>query len=432
MKPSAPLLIEWTPTRVRIFDPVTGSTCEGASVIDCVPEAGRDAVVAVGRRSAFVRTAVVPAGSLSTTEGVLAFQMAQTLPLGPTEVVFGYRLGENVPGKGRRAAVGAVRAESLTRIDAETRAAGLRVRAVLPVAFGSWLAARAAGLRDVAVAAYANGVLDVDLVKEGELVASRSVPTEDPLDEIERSFAVMEVAPLPTLALASPELSAARHEARSALEHLADLPTIDRLLFTLEPPARRAARAARRERWKSHRALVAALGAVALGAYAIGTRARVAKVSTKPTGVFVDAARARASQTEAQARLDRATQANRVLDVALRPPQTAGDILRAVANATSAEAWLTSLSVTRGAPIAVTGLALHGSDVSRLLAVVAGDPRFKEMRVLSTSKGLVGTTPVVQFTLAGIPVGTLPFDRPTKKRPTKEKKAPVKAQRPDQ
>lgn len=266
-------------------------------------------------------------------------------------------------------------------------------------------------------------MLTIDVVRDGELTYSRAVPTLDPEDEIERTLQMADAPELPILALASPNLPATAHEARTALEFLGDTMS-GRLLFTLEPPAKREARRRARRRTKAQRALVATAIAVGLAAYGVGSRARAAKAAARPTGgVSARIARARRDGADAQARLDRAERANRVLEAAFSPAQTMGDAVRALAGTPAEGAWTTGLSVGRVGPLTVSGFARSGADVSKTLDALSADPRFREMRLVATAKAVVGETPVVQFTLTGSPVGTPPFDRPMKK----ERKTPAKA-----
>lgn len=417
MKTDFPLLIEWSPTRVRVYDPGTGASKYGATIAECEPPRGREAVVAVSRRSAFVRQLTVPAASNGQIADVVRFQLAEALPLEPHEVVFGYRLGATIPGRGRLAAVGAVRSESLTRIHEEARTAGLKVRAVLPIAFGSWLAARAATMTDAAVAGVDGDMINVDLIKDGELFYSRSVPSADPLgeadDEVTRTFNVAEIAPLPILTVATPEMLGNVRDPKEPLEYFADLRAVDHLLFTLESPIRQEARRRRAERWKAQRAVLAAALALAVGAFGYSVHHRRAP-APKSSGVTIAISRARKARTAAEARTAEAQRSNRVLDVAFRPAQTLTDVVQALANAASANAWFTSVGVGRNAPVNLTGLAMSDADVTRCFESLTKETRFSGMKVVSTTKGLLGKTPVTQFMITGTAVGTLPYDRPQK------------------
>ena len=413
MSAKVPLLIEWTPGSVRSVDPALGTATHGATIAECRPEAGRDAVVAIGRRSAFVRSLPVPAGSKADVARVVQFKLMADLPLDPKDTVFGFRVSR----RGERiASAAAIRAESLVRVHAEAQAAGVRVRTVIPVAYGAWLATRERSLSSAAVVGYADGALSVDVVDGFELVYSRVIPTETPgedaADEISRSLANAGVAPSIVLTLGSFELPGGTHDPKEGLLRLADRRRVDELLFSLELPARREARHARARRWRVRRALlVAGLAAVTSG-YAYFVRIKANKPPLPAAGLATTLRDARAHRAAAQARLDAATRANRVLDVAFVPAQTSGDVVSALSNGVPPDAWVTSLSVARGAPTSVAGYALRGKDVGRYFAALAKNPRFSGMHVVTASVATVGKTPVVQFLVTGEAVGTAPFDRP--------------------
>ena len=415
MAGSLPLLVEWSPGSVRLVDPVTGRTSHGATIAECGPERGRDVVVGVGRRSAFVRLMPVPAASRTELERIVRTRLMGSLPLEPQDLVFGYRLAAD----GRRASVGAMRGESLVRLYAEAQAAGLRVRAVLPVAYGAWLAARERSMARGAVVGLSDGLLDIDVIEDGELAYSRVVPTTTPVedadDEILRTFATVGMPPSPVLALEAPEVPAEMHDARDSLARLADPKSIEARLFTLELPARRAARLARAHRLRMGRTLVVGGLALATSAYAYTVRARALRPLVVPKALADEVRQARHDRTDAETRADTAERANRVLDVAFGPAQTATDVVAALANAMPPDAWATGLNVVRGAPASVAGYALHNGDVSRYFDAVAKNPRFHGMRVVSTSVVAVGKTPVVQFLLSGDAVGVAPFDRPLRR-----------------
>ena len=411
---SLPLVVEWAPGAVRVVDPLTGKQTRGTTMAECGPERGRDVVVGVARRSAFVRLLPVPRASRGEMERVLATRLMGSLPLEPRDLVFGYRLSSD-----GRAAVGAMRAESLIRLYAEAQAAGLRVRAVLPVAFGAWLAAREHGVARGAVLGVEDGLLDIDVIEDGELAYSRAVPTDTPVedadDEVLRTFATVGMPPSPVLALAAPELPAERHDPREALLRLADPRAIETRLFTLELPARRAARLARAHRLRVGRTLAAAGLALATGGYALSVRARSGKPVIPPKSLMDSVRKARHDRSDAETRLNEANRANRVLDVAFEPAQTTGDVVAALANGVPPDAWITALSVGRGVPVLLAGSAMHGADVGRFFAGLAKNPRFARMQVVSTSVGSVGKTPVVQFNIVGDAVGVAPYDRPVRR-----------------
>lgn len=410
-----PLLVEWSPGSVRTVDPVTLATAHGATIAECRPERGREVVVAVGRRSAFIRSMPVPSASRSELERIVATRLMGMLPLEPNDLVFGFRLSAD----GRHASVGAMRAEALIRLYAEAQAAGLRVRAVLPAAYGSWLTARDRALAKGAVLSLEDGLLNVDVVDGGELVYSRVVPTATPVedadDETLRTFATVGMPPAPVLALAAPELPADAHDAQEALLRLADLRAIQTRLFSLELPARRAARLARAQRMRVARALVAAGLALGISGYAYVARLKATQAKTAPRGLVASVNQARRNRNEAEAKAAAADQANRVLDVAFRPAQTATDVVAALAQGLPPDAWVAAVSVARGAPASVAGYALRNGDVGRYFEALSKDPRFRHMQVVSANAATIGKTPVVQFLVSGEAVGVAPFDRPLRR-----------------
>jgi hypothetical protein len=411
MPKSSLLVVEWSPTQVRVFDPLTGLSTLGTTVAECVGEnaKGRDAVVAINRRSAFVRSMYVPNASRSEIEGILRMQLEGMLPFAPNEYALGFRLGPFHEGKGRLAAVAAMKTEHLVRIAEEARASGLRVRAIVPAAGAAWLAARAHGKTDVAIVEEQGNALSIDVVKDGELRYSRSVPLpdspEDAEDEIARTFAVAEVEPLPILPA----------EDRPTIARLSDPVALTRL-FGFELPGKRQVKTARTAQWKAWRAIAAMAIAIGLVGYAYSVRLRQApKTSPEEARLAGSLREARKDGAKVEDRLTRTQRAERILDAAFRPAQTMGDIVTALANETTDGAWFTSLSVGRGAPVAVSGLAVKDQDVTAFMNGVSRDTRFQGMKVVSMGRTALADTPLTQFYVVGNAVGMMPFDRPLKK-----------------
>ena len=405
------LVVEWSPTAIRVFDPLTGLSTIGTSVAECVGEnaKGRDAVVAISRRSAYVRSMYVPNASRAEIEDILRMQLEGMLPFAPNEYALAFRLGPFHEGRGRLAAVGAMKTEHLGRIAEEARASGLRVRAIVPAAGASWLAARAHAKTDVAVVEEQGNALNIDVVKDGELRYSRSVPlpdsSEDAEDEIVRTFAVADVEPLPLLPT----------EDRPSIARLADPVAVTRL-FGFESPVKRQAKTVQTERWKKWRAVAAMAIAIGLVGYAYSVRLRqTPKTSPEEARLAAALRDVRRDGTKVNDRIARAQRAGRVLDAAFSPAQTMSDVVNALANATTEGAWFTSLTMGRGAPVAVSGLALKDGDVATFMNGISQDPRFQGMKVVSMAKTAMADTPLTEFYVVGNAVGMMPFDRPLRK-----------------
>lgn len=414
------LLIEWSPSEVRVVDPDGTALVTGASIKECDSGRleGRDAIVAISQKSTFIRNISVPNASKSEIARALNIQIDQLLPMHSSSLVFGFRLGDESPGIGKPAVIGAVKAESIRTLYAEAAAAGLRIRAVVPLAFGSWLAARSHSLRDCAVVSCRGESLNVDMIRDGELKYSRSIPLPDSAtaidDEIGRTFGIAEVAAAPVVSAGCSGIHADQVDDKEPIQYLSDLKAINRLLFSLDLPANSGARVARSLRWKAARATVAALVAVGMGGFAF---AQHMSHGTKTGDSAQNRAvrMARADLASVNESITRTETDNRILDVAFSPAQRFADVITVLAKTASPKTWFTGLSIGRGQPVVVNGLALSDAEVAKFIADISAESRFQEMKVLSATKATVGKSQVTQFQITGRLVGCLPFDRPVKR-----------------
>lgn len=414
-----PLLVTWSPGRVSVLDPATRELREGVTLADCLgsSQSGREAVVAVSQRSAFVRTVPVPALSRDEIEKVLAFKLAPLLPLGPAETVHGFRLarghGREAKGEGRTAVVGAIKTESLRKIHQEAAAAGLRLRAVVPLAFGSWLAANAKMLTDGAVVETSGAALNVDVVSGGELCYSRSVALPETPEEIEEeiatTFCIAKVEPGRVLSAASPEIRSDQFDPRRPVEYLADPRVIDRLLFSLELPEVRRSRQAKARNRTAQRALVAAIVAVLFGGFALSRRdAAETKASDAEAHQQVLLHRQTALEKKAEARSAQYEQAAKTLSVAFAPAQSFTDVLTVLGTAPASGLWLTGLTLERGKPLLIHGTSTDGHAAAKYVGDLSKSPRFRGMKLTFANHVTIGKKPVVQFGISGHVVGNLP------------------------
>ena len=416
-----PLLIEWSPSRVRVFDALTGRSKYAPSLAECLDrsQSGREAIITVSRRSVFIRSLQVPNTSKTEIEKILGMQLEHLLPLGPGEYVTGFKLSSELTGKGRLAVVGVIKTSLLESIYDEAKTNGIRVRAVLPVAFGAWFAAKSHSLTEAAVVEVGEDSLTVDIIQKGELYYSRSVPLpetrDEVLDEVNRTFITADVAPKPILSCASPELPGDFTDAKTTLEYLSDPHAIDRQLFTFELPSKLEAQRLKAMRWRVQRAVAATVVALALGGYVYASKLAMEQKASKESassGSLMKAAKSKHSA--ALDKLARVEQGNRILDVAFQPGQTFTDMVTVLASRASEKSWFTSLNLGRGRPISINGEALSDTEVTKFITEISGDPRFKEMKVVSTTKAMIGKKQVTEFLVSGKPVGNLAFDRPPK------------------
>jgi len=406
---------------VRIYDPAIGQSTYGKTISECLPNTGkgRQAIVAISQRSAFIRPLYVPNTSRDEIRKILELQLGRLLPIPASDTVFDFRLGPESPGKGRLAIVGAIKADSLRKIFEEAKSNDFGLRAVLPLAFGSWLAGRSRSLESCAVAEVQGGFLNIDILQKGELWYSRSIPAPESAgdieDEIARTFSIAEVPGAPVLAAASPQIEGDLAEPRQTIEFLADPHAIDKFLFTFQLPEKLEAARARQKRWVAQRALAAAIAAVAFGGYSyISHLNGQVQSASNDAGLQSSLQEAKIRQKNALTKLAEAKKANRILNVAFRPGQSFSDMITALANSASAKSWFTSVSITRGQPITLTGLSTSDGDIANYITDLAKDPRFQEMKLISANRANIGKKQVTQFLITGRAIGSLAFDHPPK------------------
>jgi len=412
-----PLLIEWSAARVRVLDPLTGESAHGPSIAEAVGEAhrGRDAIIAVGQRSSFIRAVPVPRVKRDELAKLVAVKLGPLLPLGPNEAASGFRLGRDRHGDGLVAVVGAMKTASLRRIHEEAAAKGLRVRTVVPLAFGSWLAARARSLTDCAVVSRTEGALNIDVIANGELRYSRTIPVAEPgadySEEIAKTFAIAEILPSTVLAAPGAEVVADLTDSREPLEYLGVPHDVDRLLFTLEPPEKARARAAKIRARVAQRAIAAAVVAVAFGGYAVARRsASDQKIEAENARQRAAVNRARVAQRQAEKDVASTEEAKRVLDLAFSPAQSFSDVITVLGTQASPQSWFTGLTLERGKPLLVNGQALTSGSVAKYVADLGRETRFRNVKLVYANKEVLVNKPIVQFVVSGHVVGNLPLD----------------------
>jgi Tfp pilus assembly protein PilN len=411
------LLAVWSPNKVRLYDPLTQKTIEGESLASCAGTnfAGRDVIVAVAQRSAFIRNVPVPSVAKEEIAKLLPFKLGQVLPLSASETVSGFRLAREPGGDGHTAVVGAMKADSLRRIHEEAAAAGLRIRAVVPLAFGSWLVAREKALTHCAVVEAADDTLSIDVVADGELRYSRSVPLPETPEEIDQevaaTFDIAQVAPGAVVVAGSPEYRADVEERRHTFQHLSDPHTIDRLLFTLELPEKTRAKRDRLEQRAARRAVFAFAIAAILGLVAAQSYlAEQDEAADRSERSSVAATRAAIEVKEAEKTRDEYASTNRLLATALDPAQTPADIVAMVSSAAPVGIWFSGFTVERGQPLLVRGTATDSKLISRFVEALSKQDRFRDIRLVSATKDMIGKRQVVQFAISGRAVGNLPIE----------------------
>lgn len=422
---TSPLLITWSSGAVSVSDPGSAMRLEGRSLEELLGDSyrGRQAVVAIGNRSSFIRNTRVPALSKEDTARLLANKLAPLIPLEPSEYVFGFKPGATTKGQGRSAMIGAVRTSTLRALHRDCAEAGLNLQAVLPAAFGSWFAAKAKGLSRCTVVWIDGGSFNIDLVDDGELCYSRSIAmpetAEDALDEIACAAEIAQMASGPVLALGflGPLAGSGIYDfsdPKLPVEQLA-LPGAARSLFALELPENLEERNAAATRAAARRAVVAVVAAAVVCGLAFRSAAVAAADAQRQT--TDNKTRYNQAVREQSGATDRALAARAqklLMDQAFEPAQTASDVLHTLNSDAPPGIWLTGLSIERGKPLEIHGAAMKQANLSKLMANLAKDKRLRGMKLSLTTRSKIGEKTVIQFGVTGWIVGNLPIDEEPK------------------
>jgi hypothetical protein len=353
---------------------------------------------------------------------VLALNLGPHVPIDVKDCVVGFRLVSKSGEKGRLAIVGAMRSQSLKKIREEAAVTGLQLKAVLPIAFTSWLAARKRSLASCAVVRTNDDLLTIDIIDQNELQYSRSVPVPDSPaavdQQIARTFSIAEISPGPTISYASSHLNSQIVEEKDPLDFLSDLKTIERDLFTFELTEESAARETRRNMWVATRAVLAVCAAIGFGVFTYFDRFYANPASKKQSEQAQKALdKAKTIKATEDVRNVQALASRDILDMAFKPSQTYADVITVLGAKAAKSSWLTGATLQRGRPMLIRGTATNGKDVANYVQLLALNPRFREVKLVSASKSTYGKVPVVEFVVSGYAMGLLPVE-PDKGRKT--------------
>jgi hypothetical protein len=406
------LAIEWSPRGVVAYDARTRSTLVGEDIAT-MGLSGRDAVLALSRRGVFVRTTRVPNASPAEVRAILMMQAGELFPVPTIDLAWDFVLTDDVTNDGRLAVLAAVPSSDLRRaLDAAT-AAGLRIKAAVPLSYGSTFIAHDLGLPDAAVVERSEDGTSVDIVANGVLRASRATPSTAPLDlEVPRALALAGIESAPAVAAGGALLpNAVRETEQTALRAVAEAP-LDRLKLKVELPEAVAARVTADARRSVRTALMAAVAA--------GMLALIVGMNFSEAAQEAQAARSKSNarlqklkndEKKAVSERDRYTAMKDALDLAFTPPQKVSDIVAVTTTSVPTGTWLKNMTIERGRPLSLRGTAKSENLVADLVRRLDKNPenRFRDVQITNASSTLVNKVPVTDFVLTAFPVGNLPF-----------------------
>jgi len=404
-------VVEWSPSGVRAYLPESGKIVSGPSLSAIRGHLGGEVVVAMSRRTSFLRTTRLPDAPKHEVAKILALQVGQLFPVSATEAAVDFYLTDDRNVEGRLAVVAAVKSETLKALIDDLSDNGLTARAVVPAALGSSYLAKQSGRRECAIVEDVTEGLAIDIIAEGELRASRVVPmpSQAAIDsEVMRAFAVAKV-PCGEVVTAGrftyPEANAMLESAGLSTLAAAHLP------LTLEPPDIVAKRAAEKLNRARRVAVILWAAVILLVAVVWDNRSRDMEVVTKGESKWKkEIANLRKTKDQANAKHSSLAKVNTALGLAFEPKQRLGDVAVLLNNLTPEGLWLTGLTLERGKLITIRGTGLTGEAVTKYLERLSTQTRFRDVKLAFANNGQIEKTNVVQFSISAHVVGNFPLD----------------------
>ncbi|MBX3117531.1 MAG: PilN domain-containing protein [Fimbriimonadaceae bacterium] len=414
--PGAMPVIEWSAKHVAAVPAAGGSASVSDTVSGAADKAGlaKAVVLALSRRSAFVRTTHVPNINEREITQVLALQVGKLFPITQGKVAYDFKLGTELTQEGRVASVMATSDETLKLAKEDLAKAGYHVAACVPSALGALALAGSLNITDCAVVEIGFEGLSVDIVKDGLLRYSRVAPkTEDPeaiQDEVCRTYSSVGIACGPVLAAGGLNLPTADYHSRtSTLEALAGVGL--GLGVNVEQPEEVARREAKQASNRARFAALLCVAAVMLGALAFMDRSdQSAAVDTRNAEWM---ANSRSARQERDAAKQKAANAKVISDSVRRlfePAQRSSDILVLIGNSVPEGAWITGVNYDRGRVVQIRGTAVNNQAVTAYLEALTAQERFRDVKLVFANNATIEQTEVVNFSISAWAVGNLPLE----------------------
>jgi Tfp pilus assembly protein PilN len=405
------LVLEWSPEEVRAYWPATGKTRTGSSIADAVSgQSGGKALILISRRASFVRTARLPNVGGRDLQMLLKNALPGLIPLPPGELAYDVVQTGDITQEGRLVIIGAVLNPYLVRLNAEAKAAGVSIGAVIPAGFTGAAIAHKTGLRDAAVVEEVPGGLNIDLISNGLLRYSRlAMPAGDVAAEVARTYAASGLAPASVLAAGGFKIEAPYSSQLGSLKAGAEIdlkhPPMNIELYAVVE--NRAAEAVKSQRRIATGILLAVL---CFATYVFLERSdEIGAVSSKLSQADKEINDLKKKQDFAHKEVAKVLPTQQVVDRGFNPPQKLVDVLRLITNDTPSGVWLAGVSLERGKPFMIRGSSMSAEAVTKYLQTLGGEERLRDVKLLYANEATIQNQQIIQFSIQGFPVGNLPL-----------------------
>jgi Tfp pilus assembly protein PilN len=405
--------LEWSRSAVRMYDPTTRKLTSADSIagLGALP---REVILALSRRTAFLRIVSMPAAKKEDLRAIAAIQLGNHFPIPVQELAYDLLPTDEATPDGKKVLVAGVRQADLRTALALLKDAGTSVVKTLPTAMGSMYLTSGVG---VVLESTPEGV-GIDVVSGGvphlSRLASPAGPGGIPA-EVERTCQVAGVSgaaihTAPGLDVGT-GVALASHPLEALSQHGLECP------LDLELPELVAARESRKSGNRVRIAVLTALSAILFGALVWDDRERASQVVKRGEAKWnAELRKLRSIRESLSAESQKEKKYEAMTALALEPAQRAGDVLTVIANSVPKGVWLTGYSFDRGKPVQVRGSARNSADVKQFLNNLEQQSRLRDVKLVFANTGKIEDTPVVQFSITAFPVGNLPLAQPERKR----------------
>jgi Tfp pilus assembly protein PilN len=410
---AASAVLEWSPTYASFFQPGTERHIEAANLGELGLSPNQELIVALSRRTSFVKAVRVPDVPKAEVARVLQLQVGTLFPVAGAQLALDFILTDDVSPEGRLAVVAATRVETLSQLVDDAQVAGASLHQVVPVAFGSVLLGQSLGLRDCAVVEHAAEGLCIDIVSEGKLAYSRVAPFPKTSAELEaevcRTFAIAKKPCGDTIAAGGLAFDGADHLVKTRVSEAFLLPGVH-VPLSLELPEAAAARARKRVRTRARTAILLWLAVFVVALLVYFDRAdAAAEIRRGEARWAADLRKLRSAKSTAETRRNKVAALGTTLMGAFEPAQKPYDVLTVVSNAVPDNTWLTGVTFERGKPLLIRGSTTSNEGVTTYLNRLKGDPRFRDVRLVFANDTTVERVTIVQFSISAHVVGNFPL-----------------------
>lgn len=414
-------ILEWSPTGVRAWvpgkpGPQSFNSIEAAARSGILPNGKVGA--AVSRRHIFIKQVRLPNTSKAEAAMVLSRKLDSLLPVAGAELASDFQFMDDVNSEGRLAVLAAMKVSDLHQMKAEFKAAGLKIAWICPAGLGAAQAAKGSGLEDAIVAEATDDGLAFDVIKKGQLTASRLAGTRtgaiDMSAELSRTMAAYGLADAPILAAGGLNLPSASHRVKeSTLSFLHG----GIAHFDLETPEDQRRKEEKKVNARRSMAALFAVATLAVGGLVWDDRDTAQQQINK---VKKDAERRQKgienSKKLYSSRLAESGSGAKVIVNVFNPAQSGADVISVAASLLPEKAWLTGVNFDRGRRVQVRGTAMNGEAVSAYVDSLSAQARFRDVQLVFANNTKLEETPVVQFSITFHALGNFPIlDKSQKK-----------------